>query len=128
MKRYANKLDLVDGLNSNGPFITYIHICMYLILTPSPYSERYAYIKNYTEESVYIERIRYNNSFLEENVQEPEHAFKTAASYSCMSSLKLFFHSNLLEVGFLALLKKNSVISKYRSTKKLNVGKTDLVG
>lgn len=82
-KRCTNELKLVDGLDPDEiprskwqsdvnlwPAITHIPICMYLLLTPSPYSERYAYLKNYTEESGYIEWMRYNNRFLKENVQK----------------------------------------------------------
>ena len=51
-KRYKNKLQLINGLDPYEipkrewkddvelwPAITHIHACMYLILTPSPYTE-----------------------------------------------------------------------------------------
>ena len=51
-KRYADKLDLVNGINPYEiprnewhdnvdlwPAITHVHVCMYLILSPSPYSK-----------------------------------------------------------------------------------------
>lgn len=52
-ERYANKLQLINGIDPYEilkgewqdnvdlwPAITHIHVCMYLILTPSPYSEK----------------------------------------------------------------------------------------
>ena len=47
--RYSDKLKLVDGIEVKKnewrddldlwPAITHVHVCMYLILTPSPYSD-----------------------------------------------------------------------------------------
>ncbi len=52
-RRYGDKLELVDGVDPYEvkknewkddldlwPAITQVHVCMYLILTPSPYSEQ----------------------------------------------------------------------------------------
>ena len=52
-RRYSDKLKLVDGIDPYEikknvwqddvvlwPAITHVHVCMYLILTPSPYSEK----------------------------------------------------------------------------------------
>ena len=51
--RYRDKLQLIDGIDSYEvvkdewsddldlwPAITHVHACMYLILTPNPYSEK----------------------------------------------------------------------------------------
>lgn len=51
-KRYADKLDLVNGIDPYEiprsewqdnvdlwPAITHVHVCMYLILSPSPYTK-----------------------------------------------------------------------------------------
>ena len=52
-KRYSDKLKLMDGIDPYEvaknewkddvdlwPAVTHVHVCMYLILTPSPYSEK----------------------------------------------------------------------------------------
>ena len=52
-KRYSDKLNLMDGVDPYEvakhewkddvdlwPAVTHVHVCMYLILTPSPYSEK----------------------------------------------------------------------------------------
>ena len=51
-RRYKDKLELMDGIDPYEvsknewednvdlwPAVTHVHVCMYLILTPSPYSE-----------------------------------------------------------------------------------------